>query len=71
MTPSDVVRIQSRMVEFVAALLREGPDAAALDDLIRRYADDAEFVRLALLARELKRSARTEIAPGSFDNAPA
>ncbi len=55
MTKRDLQRL---MLQFVNEMISNGPDSPALDVMLRENQGSGEFVRLAILARHLRRSAR-------------
>lgn len=58
MTEKDVERVQKLMFQYINEMIRNGTESPVLDDLERVHRANAEFIRLATLARRLRRSAR-------------
>ena len=54
---TEVALVQSLMLEFVNNMTSEGPESPKLDELLKANRGNVEFVRLAELARRLKRTA--------------
>lgn len=61
------VTLQKLMQEFVNEMLSKGPESPRLDELLKNHANETEFVRLANVARRLKRSANETRAKSRTD----
>lgn len=58
MTATEVDLVQKLMFEFVNEMIANGPESPKLDTMLHDNRANAEFLRLAGIARRMKRSLR-------------
>ena len=68
MTEQDEHEVNRLMLQFVNTMIVNGTDCPALDVMLRENRANHNFVRLAKLARQLKRSARSLPSAEDFND---